>query len=85
MATTWTSERRAKQAQLINQWQPWTKSTGAKTPQGKARVSRNAYKGGLRPYMRQVAKDLAREVKFTQQVIVDSQQYLLLHNHIPML
>jgi hypothetical protein len=66
---TWTAERKAKQSQLIRQWQPWSKSTGAKTPYGKAVVSRNAFKGGLRPYMRQVARDLAEEIKYTQQLI----------------
>ena len=36
MATTWTPERKAKQSQAIRQWQPWLKSTGAKTAEGKA-------------------------------------------------
>ena len=66
---TWSPERRAKQSQAIREWQPWAKSTGAKTPQGKAVVSRNAFKGGLRPYMRQVAKELAEEVSYTQRLI----------------
>lgn len=40
----WTDERRARQASLIRQWQPWRKSTGPRTAQGKAISSRNAYK-----------------------------------------
>jgi hypothetical protein len=40
----WTDERRARQASLIHQWQPWRKSTGPRTAQGKAISSRNAYK-----------------------------------------
>ena len=29
-------------------WQPWTRSTGPRTAEGKARSSRNAWKGGVR-------------------------------------
>jgi hypothetical protein len=43
----WTPEERLKQAELIRNWQPWKKSTGAKTLEGKARSSRIAYKHGL--------------------------------------
>ncbi len=43
----WTAERRARQSQAIQRWKPWQQSTGAKTPEGKARSARNAYKGGL--------------------------------------
>jgi hypothetical protein len=66
---TWTTERRAKQSQAIKQWKPWAKSTGAKTPEGKAVVSRNAFKGGHRPNLRQLAKDLAEEFQYTQRLI----------------
>ena len=31
----------------IAQWQPWQHITGAKTIEGKAKASRNAYKGGI--------------------------------------
>ncbi|MGH8608751.1 MAG: hypothetical protein ACREX9_15455 [Gammaproteobacteria bacterium] len=48
MANGWTSERRVRQAALIHRWKPWKRSTGPKTPEGKARVVRNAFKGGLR-------------------------------------
>ena len=66
---SWTPERRAKQSQAIRQWKPWTKSTGAKTPDGKAVVSRNAFKGGHRPYLRQLAKDLAEECQYAQRLV----------------
>ena len=72
---TWSPERKAKQSQAIRQWQPWTKSTGAKTLQGKAVVSRNAFKGGHRPHLRQLAKDLAEEFNFTQDLIKRCQGY----------
>ena len=57
-ARHWTPEQRAQQAAKITQWQPWTKSTGARTPEGKAASSRNAYKGGFRAELRGVAKML---------------------------
>ena len=74
MATTWTPERKAKQSQAIRQWQPWLKSTGAKTAEGKAVVSRNAFKGGHRPFMRQLAKELAEECKCAQRLVETSQE-----------
>lgn len=49
---------------MIQQWRPWEKSTGAKTPDGKVVSSRNAYKGGLRQELRELSKgvnDLLRE------------------------
>jgi hypothetical protein len=66
---SWTTERRAKQSQAIRQWKPWAKSTGAKSPEGKAVVSRNAFKGGHRPHLRQLAKDLAEEFQYTQRLV----------------
>jgi len=42
----WTPERRKRQAELIKSWQPWTRSTGARTSAGKARSSLNAVKHG---------------------------------------
>ena len=41
----WSKERRAKQAEAIRRWQPWNKSTGPRTEQGKAKSARNADKG----------------------------------------
>lgn len=54
----WTPERRARQAELIRQWQPWANATGAKTAEGKARSSRNAYKGGHRKELREMMQRL---------------------------
>lgn len=43
----WTAEERLRQAQLIRNWQPWSKSTGAITAEGKACSSQNSFKHGL--------------------------------------
>jgi hypothetical protein len=47
-ARKWTPEQKAQQAVKIRQWQPWAKSTGAQTPEGKAKVSQNARRFTLR-------------------------------------
>lgn len=48
MARHWTPEERQRQAQLIRQWQPWSKSTGPRTNEGKAASSKNAFVHGGR-------------------------------------
>jgi hypothetical protein len=40
----WSPERRARQAELIHRWKPWTKSTGPSTPGGKKIVAQNAHR-----------------------------------------
>lgn len=44
-SSSWTPERRAKQAEAIRRWRPWSMSTGPRTTEGKACSSRNADKG----------------------------------------
>lgn len=60
-ARYWTPEQRAQQSAKIRQWQPWTRSTGARTPEGKAVSSRNAYKGGWRKELREMAALLCEQ------------------------
>jgi hypothetical protein len=43
---SWTPERKKKQSQAIKEWKPWEKSTGPKTPAGKAISSQNSLKHG---------------------------------------
>ena len=58
MANGWTPERRTRQGLLIRQWQAWAWSTGPRTAAGKARVSRNADKGGTRWLLRELRRVL---------------------------
>ena len=55
-ADAWTAERRAKQSEMIHKWQPWDQSTGPRTDAGKAKVARNADKGGVWREMREIRK-----------------------------
>ena len=61
MSNGWTSERRARQAKLIRRWRPWEKSTGPKTPEGKAIASRNADKGGTWKMLRELGRLLKEQ------------------------
>ena len=63
MPNGWTSERRARQAALIQSWKPWERSTGPKTPEGKARVSRNAFRGGWRAQLRELSRLLREQIQ----------------------
>ena len=63
MASSWTPERRARQAALIRTWKPWQKATGPRTPDGKATASRNAYKGGHWLMLRELSRMVNAEVK----------------------
>jgi len=56
----WTDGRRRQQAERIRDWQPWKHSTGPCTPEGKAKASRNAFKGSTRQCMREIARMLAK-------------------------
>lgn len=57
----WTPERRAKQSAAIRIWSPWSKTTGPKSPEGKAVVARNAFKGAKRIKHRAHIKKLRAE------------------------
>ena len=63
MASSWTPERRARQAALIRTWRPWDRATGPRTPNGKATASRNAYKGGRWLMLRELSRLVNAEVK----------------------
>jgi len=62
MGNGWTPERRAKQAKMIQQWQPWKKATGPRTQIGKDAISQNAFKGGERNMLSELSRSM-RELK----------------------
>lgn len=58
MSNGWTPDRRAKHSQAIQRWKPWLQATGPKSPEGKAMVAKNAYKGRRRPVLRAAIRAL---------------------------
>jgi hypothetical protein len=58
-----TPEHRAMRAELIRRWKPWEKSTGPKSPEGKARSARRGFKGGQRVLLRQLARLLREQAQ----------------------
>ncbi len=64
----WTPEERFKQAALIRNWQPWEHSTGAKTPEGKARSSQNAYKHGLSKLQKEFRELLKQHKQLLEEI-----------------
>ena len=63
MASSWTPERRVRQAALIRTWQPWQQATGPRTADGKATASMNAYKGGHWLKLRELSRLVNAEVR----------------------
>ena len=55
-ARNWTHEQRQQQAERINAWGAWRQSTGPRSAEGKAKTSRNAWKGGSREMLRELAR-----------------------------
>lgn len=63
----WTKESRQRQSELIRTWQPWTKSTGPRTAEGKAAIAMNNYRTGW--YAENEGKImLARWAKFDRHI-----------------
>ena len=53
-----TPEHRRLRSEMIHRWRPWEKSTGPRTPEGKARSSRNRWRGGQREQLRALVREL---------------------------
>lgn len=58
-----TPEHRAMRAELIRRWKPWEKSTGPKSPEGKAQSAMRGFKGGAREMMRELARMLREQAE----------------------
>lgn len=66
MSYTRTPEHRASAAARIKSTKPWSRSTGPRTAEGKARSSRNAFKDGVEVKMRALRQEvnlLLRELR----------------------
>ena len=63
MAYLRTAEHRRRQAELVLQWKPWERSTGPRSPKGKAVASRNALSHGGR------SKDAIAELKHLRKLL----------------
>ena len=67
----WTAESRLKQAEKIRNWSPWTQSTGPRTIPGRAKSSRNAFKGGVRAEIATFA-GIMREIETANREVISS-------------
>ena len=68
-ARFWTEEQRKQQSLKIKQWQPWQHRKGAITIEGKAKVSRNAYKGGIRQQLIDINQLLRDQLNAIDQIV----------------
>lgn len=70
----WTPERCKQQAQAIQRWRPWERSTGPCTPEGKVVASRNSWQGGLRPMLRLLERALRTQRHNLQEKFSDKRR-----------
>lgn len=68
----WTAEQRQRQRELIQRWKPWTKSTGAKTPDGKKKSAQNAFKTGKSLEIREMLKQLNKLLRIQSRILKKS-------------
>ena len=76
MSYSRTPEHRQLRSELIRRWRPWEKSTGPKTPEGKARSSRNRWRGGQRETHRALARELNDALDHQAEAIDDIQMWV---------
>jgi len=68
-AKGWTLERRKRQSEAIKRWKPWEKSTGPKSSEGKAAVAGNAWTGGQRQKLRDLASLVNAEIRQARELV----------------
>lgn len=72
-AAGWTEDRRQRQREAIQRWRPWSKSTGPKSPEGKAVTAKNACAGSEPMKLRWIAESgHAGAAGRAEPVVVDS-------------
>jgi hypothetical protein len=54
---------------MISTWKPWAQSTGPRTPDGKRKASRNAYKGGHWLMLRELSRMVNAEVRAARDMV----------------
>ena len=62
-AAGWTPERRKRQIEAIRRWSLWGKSTGPKSPEGKAAVARNAWTVSHLPMLRKAVSQMNQVIR----------------------
>ena len=65
----WSAEERQRQRELIQRWKPWTKSTGAKTLEGKKRSSQNSFKTGKSVEIREMIRQLNKLLRKQKEIL----------------
>lgn len=73
----WTPERRQRQSEAIRTWRPWERSTGPNTAEGKDRVARNAWRGGHRQKLRDLARMVNEEIRSARDLVETSRRQSL--------
>ena len=68
MKSVWTLERKQRQAELIQRWQPWKQSTGAKTEEGRNVSKLNALKHGS--YAAETKAELKQVKSYLRETVV---------------
>ena len=74
-----TAEHRRQASQRARCNKPWLYSTGPRTSEGKAVVSRNAYKGGIRKFERSISSALRAQ----QQYLAETPQNSCIEASLP--
>ena len=54
---------------LVLEWKPWEQSTGPRTEQGKAKVAKNAFKGGWRDEIKSLRALLREQDRAITEVV----------------
>ena len=68
----WKPERKRKQAEVIRKWQPWARSIGTKSLEGKAVVALNTWKGRQLEQLREIVKMVNTEMVEARELLAKS-------------